>query len=68
LKGDRYAQEFQAAKRRELAFANNEVTYRKTAFQTADRNNHNAQLDRVKKATEALAAAEKTYGEKRQTS
>ncbi|MBI3851644.1 MAG: hypothetical protein HY298_15410 [Verrucomicrobia bacterium] len=64
LKGDRYAQEFQAAKERELAFANNEVTYRKTAFQTAT-NNQNAQLDRVKKATETLAAAEKTYGEKK---
>jgi WD40 repeat protein len=64
LKGDRYAREFQATRERELNFANNEGTYQKSAFQTAT-NNHNAQLDRVKKATEALAAAEKTYGEKK---
>ena len=64
LKGDRYAQEFLAAKERELTFANSEVAYRKTAFQTAT-NNHIAQVERVKKATDALAAAEKTYGEKK---
>ncbi len=64
LRGDRYAREFLAAQERELTFANNEVAYRKTAFQTAT-NNHNAQLERVKKATAALAAAEKTYGEKK---
>ena len=64
LKGDRYAQEFLAAQERELTFANNEVTYRKTAFQTST-NNHNEQLERVKKATNALTAAEKTYAEKK---
>src|SRR3989475_452056 len=64
LKGDRYAREFQAARERELNFATNEVTYRKSAFQTAT-TNHNAQLDRVKKATETLAAAEKTCNEKK---
>jgi len=64
LKGDRYAREFQAARERELNFAGNEVGYRKSALQTAT-NNHNAQLDRVKKATESLAAAEKTCGEKK---
>src|SRR6266436_2389381 len=64
LRGDRYAREFQAARERELNFATNEVSYRQSMFQTAT-NNHNAQLDRVKKATETLAAAEKTYGEKR---
>ncbi len=63
LRGDRYAREFQSARQRELNFATNEVSYQKSAFQTAT-NNHNAQLDRVKKATEALAAAEKSYGEK----
>jgi len=63
LKGDRYAQESLAAMERELTFANNEVAYRKTAFQTAT-NIHNAQLERVKKANEALAVAQKTYGEK----
>ena len=64
LRGDRYAHEFQAARERELNFANSEVSYRKSAFQTAT-NNHNTQLERVKKATETLAAAEKTYGEKK---
>jgi len=64
LRGDRYVREFQAARERELNFATNEVSYRQSAFQTAT-NNHNAQLDRVKKATETLAAAEKSYGEKR---
>src|SRR2546427_622167 len=64
LRGDRYTRDFQAARERELSFATNEVAYRKAGFQTAT-NNHNAQLDRVKKATESLAAAEKTYGEKR---
>src|SRR5439155_21295645 len=64
LKGDRYARDFQEIKEREMTFANNEVTYRKSAFESAT-NNHKAQLDRVKKATEALAAAEKTEGEKK---
>ena len=62
LKGDRYAREFLGAKERDLTFANNEVAFRKKAFQTAT-NNHNAQLDRVKKATETLrrrASARKT--------
>jgi WD40 repeat protein len=63
LKGDRYAREFQSAKERELNFANNEVAYRKSAFQTAT-NNHNAQLERVKKATETFIATDKTQGEK----
>src|SRR5207247_8706694 len=44
LRGDRYAREFQGARERELNFANNEVVYRKSAFQTAT-NNHNAQVD-----------------------
>jgi WD40 repeat protein len=64
LRGDRYARELQVAKERELSFATNEVAYRKSAFQTAT-TNHNVQLDRIKKATETLAAAEKTCGEKR---
>jgi WD40 repeat protein len=64
LRGDRYARDLQAARERELSFASNETSYRKTAFQTAT-NNHNASLERIKKATEALAAAEKTYGEKK---
>jgi len=64
LRGDRYARDLQSARERELDFANQEVVYRKSGFQTAT-NNHNAQLERVKKATETLAAAEKSYGEKK---
>src|SRR5215467_6874060 len=64
LRGDRYARDFQAARERELSFATNELAFRESAFQTAT-NNHNAQVERVKKATEALALAEKNYGEKR---
>src|SRR6185503_10576286 len=56
--------ELLAARERELTFATNEVNYRKSAFQAAT-NNHNTQLDRVKKATDALAAAEKTFNEKK---
>ncbi len=63
-RGDRYAREFQAARERELNFATNELAYRNSAFETAT-NNHNAQLDRVKKATETLAAAEKAYADKK---
>jgi len=64
LKGNRHVRETLTVKERELVFANNEVVYRKTALQTAT-NNHNTQLERGRKATEALAAADKTYGEKK---
>ena len=64
LKGDRYARELLAAKEREQTFAKSEVSYRESAFQRAT-NNHNTQVERVKKATETLAAAEKTCGEKK---
>jgi len=64
LRGDRYAREFQSARERELKFANKELDYRKSAFETAT-NNHKTQLERVTKATESFAAAEKTYFEKR---
>src|ERR1043166_1515549 len=63
LRGDRYARESQAARERDFDFANNEVNYRKSAFQTAT-NNHKTQLERVKKAADALAAADKTCNEK----
>jgi WD40 repeat protein len=64
LKGDRYARELQAVKERELTFATSEVAYRKSAFQNAT-TNRNAQLERVKKATETLLASQKTYDEKK---
>lgn len=64
LRGDRYARDLVAARERELIFATNELSYRRSAFQAAT-NNHTSQLDRVKKATETFAAAEKAYGEKK---
>jgi WD40 repeat protein len=64
LRGDRYAREFETGRERELNFATNELAYRKSALQTAT-NNHNAQLDRVKKGTETLTKAEKTFDEKK---
>jgi WD40 repeat protein len=64
LRGDRYARELQADRERELKFADNEVAYRKSAFQAAT-NNYKAQLERVKKATETFAETEKTYDGKK---
>jgi WD40 repeat protein len=64
LRGDRYTRELQLVRERELKFATNEVAYRKAAFQIAT-TNHNAQLERIKKATESLAKAQKTYDEKK---
>ncbi len=64
LRGDRYARDFQGARELESNFATNEVNYRQSAFQTAT-NNHKTQLERIKKAKETLAAAEKTYNDKK---
>ncbi|MEO8426905.1 MAG: c-type cytochrome domain-containing protein [Verrucomicrobiota bacterium] len=66
LKGDRYAREWVAEKERALAFATNEVAYRKTTFQNTT-NQHNLQVERVKKGTDALAAAEKALTDKQKT-
>lgn len=63
LKGDRYAQEIVAAKERDLAFAGNEISYRKNTLGTAEKE-LTAQTDRVKKATETKASAEKAFAEK----
>jgi len=63
LKGDRYAREWVAEKERALIFATNEVAYRKTTFQNAT-NQHNVQAERVKKGTDAFAAAEKALADK----
>ena len=63
LKGDRHAYEFVVRTERELAFAASEITYRKTAIQNAE-TQHKAQVDRVKKATEALEGGAKTFAEK----
>jgi len=63
LKGDRHAQEFAADRERAFAFAKSEVDYHKAALKSAE-TNQTAQLERVKKATEAGEAAEKTFAEK----
>ena len=63
MKGDRYAREWVAEKERSLAVATNEVAYRKTTFQNAT-NQHNVQAERVKKGTDAFAAAEKVLADK----
>ncbi len=63
MSGDHYLLERLAEKERGLTLSNNELVYRKKVWQTAT-NEHKAQLERVQKATEALAAAEKIYHEK----
>ncbi len=63
LKGDRYRLEVLQDSERTLAFSASEVTYRKTGLQTAE-TQHKAQVDRVGKATDAVKAAEKSFGEK----
>jgi len=63
LKGDRYAQEFAAERQRALAFAGSEMEFCKVTLKSAE-TNQTAQLDRVKKATEANSTAEKALAEK----
>jgi WD40 repeat protein len=63
LKGDRYAQEFAANLERALIFAKSEVDFHKAALKSAE-TNHAAQIERVKKATEASEATEKAFAEK----
>ncbi len=64
LKGDRYAQEAQAAREADAAFAAGEVTYRKGNLKTAE-DNQKQRDDAVKKATDEKAALEKTLPEKK---
>ena len=65
LKGDRYAQEATAEAERTLTVATAEVSYRKTALESAEKQNQ-SQTDRLKKAEEAFAAADKNFDEKKQ--
>lgn len=65
LKGDRYAQEAAAESERVLTLAAADVTYRKSSLEAAEKQNQ-AQTDRLKKADEAFAAADKTFNEKKQ--
>ena len=63
LKGDRYAFELAGERTRALAFARAEVDFYRTATKSAE-TNQTAQLERVKKATEADDTAEKALAEK----
>jgi len=62
LRGDRQALELAAHREREAAFATNELAFRKSALETADKETK-ASAERVKKAVEADAAAEKALAE-----
>jgi len=63
LKGDRYAQEFASDRERAFTFAKSEVDYYKAALKSAE-TNQAAQLERVKKASQAAETAEKVFAEK----
>src|SRR5205085_8679190 len=63
LKGDRYAQDRVASATRALATATANAGNRKSALQATE-TQHKTQIERVRKATEALAAAEKALADK----
>ncbi|MBI3418318.1 MAG: hypothetical protein HY043_23770 [Verrucomicrobia bacterium] len=63
LKGDRYARELLEQRERVLTLATNELAYRQGVLHSAQ-TNLAASLERVKKATEASAAALKASAEK----
>ncbi len=63
LKGDRYAQEYAADRERAFTFSKSEVEFHKAALKSAE-TNRAAQLERVKKATEASETADKAFAEK----
>ena len=65
IKGERYAIERAAELDRALAFASSEVTYRKTAFENAEKQKK-TDTERLAKVTETLNTAEKTLQEKKQ--
>jgi WD40 repeat protein len=62
LKGDRYAQESVARAVRALHLATNETTVCQAASVAADKEHH-AQVERVRKATDAINAAERALAE-----
>ena len=63
LKGDRYAREFAADRTRTLTFARSEVDFHRAELKSSE-TNHTAQLERVRKATEANETADKALAEK----
>jgi WD40 repeat protein len=66
LKGERHAQEAVARADRSVTFAKNEVAYQKTTLETAKKQQQ-TEVEAVKKATDAKAAADKTFAEKQET-
>jgi WD40 repeat protein len=65
LKGDRYAQEAAAESERTLTVAVAEIAYRKSSVEATEKQDQ-TQTNRLKKAEEAFAAADKTFTEKKQ--
>ncbi|TMP96922.1 MAG: hypothetical protein E6L09_14235 [Verrucomicrobia bacterium] len=63
LKGDRYAREFAADRTRTLTFARSEVDFHRAELKSSE-TNRTAQLERVRKATEANETADKALAEK----
>jgi WD40 repeat protein len=65
LKGDRYAQEAAAESERAVTVAVAEIAYRKSSVETAEKQSQ-TQTNRLAKAEEGFAAADKTFTEKKQ--
>lgn len=63
LKGNRYLLEQAKNLEREVAFAKSEISFWKSSVETAGKQ-HKAELERVKKAFDGVAQAEKTLAEK----
>ena len=65
LKGDRYAQETAAESERVVTVAVAEIAYRKSAVESAEKQNQ-TQTNRLAKAEEAFATADKAFNERKQ--
>jgi WD40 repeat protein len=65
MKGERHALERLTEVEREVSFAGNELAYRKTAIENAEKQKK-TETDRLAKVTEALTTAEKTFTERKQ--
>ena len=66
LKGDRYANEAVAETERALVVARSDIEFRKKSLETAEAD-HKKQTERVARAGETNAAAEKVFAEKKKT-
>lgn len=65
MKGERYTQERVVELEREVNFAGSEAAFRKSAIETAEKQ-QKTETERLAKVTETLTAAEKTLQEKKQ--